>query len=69
MASELAPLVVGIASLGPAIGIGLLTAAFFNGVSRQPEVAGKLTGTFFIAAGMIELLGLLGFITFIMAKG
>lgn len=37
-----APFAVGLASLGPAIGIGLMTAAFFNSSARQPEMHGKL---------------------------
>jgi len=62
------PIAVGLASLGPAIGIGMLTAAYFNSVSRQPEVQGNLTTFFFIPLAMVELLGLLGFIAFAVAK-
>ena len=63
------PLAVGLASIGPGIGIGMLTAAYFNAVARQPEVQGNLLIYFFIPLAMVELLGLFGFITFILAKG
>lgn len=68
-AAFLSPLAVAFAGLGPAIGIGMLTGAFFNSVARQPEVQGSLSTFFYIAAGMIELLGLLGFVAFYLAQG
>lgn len=58
------PLAVGLAAIGPAIGIGLMTAAYFNSVARQPEVQGNLTPQYFITLGVVELLGLFGFVTF-----
>ena len=58
------PLAVGLASLGPAIGIGLMTSAFFNSVARQPEIQGNITLQYFITLGVVELLGLFGFVTF-----
>lgn len=60
------PFAVGLASLGPAIAIGYMTAAYFNSVSRQPEVQGALTPQYFITLGVVELLGLFGFVTFFM---
>ncbi|XVJ51079.1 MAG: F0F1 ATP synthase subunit C [Vampirovibrio sp.] len=57
------PLAMAIATIGPAIGIGLAAAAFFNATARQPEVRGPLQGVFFATAGLIELMALLGFIT------
>jgi F-type H+-transporting ATPase subunit c len=57
------PLAMAIATIGPAVGIGLAAAAFFNATARQPEVRGPLQGVFFAAAGLIELMALLGFIT------
>jgi F-type H+-transporting ATPase subunit c len=58
------PLAVGLASLGPAIGIGYMTAAYFNSVARQPEVQASLTPQYFITLGVVELLGLFGFVSF-----
>jgi F-type H+-transporting ATPase subunit c len=62
-------LVVGLAALGPGIGIGMIGAAFANSVARQPEVQGKITPILFAFAAMVELLGLFGFLAFIMNKG
>lgn len=63
------PIAVGLAGIGPGIGIGMLTAAYFNSVARQPEVQGNFTTYFFIPLAMVELLGLLGFISFMLARG
>ena len=57
-------LAVGLASLGPGIGIGLLSSAFFNGVSRQPEVQGNLQPMLFACIAFVELLGLFGFVAY-----
>ena len=61
------PFAVGLAGIGPAIGIGLMTAAYFNSVSRQPEVQAAITPQYFITLGVVELLGLFGFVAFFMA--
>ncbi len=57
---ELHKLVVGLATLGPGIGIGLIAAAYCNSVARQPEVQGSLFPHAFVFIGMVELLGFLG---------
>ncbi|MET0447323.1 MAG: ATP synthase F0 subunit C, partial [Aeromicrobium sp.] len=33
---------LGLAAIGPGIGVGLIFAAFVTGVARQPEAEGKL---------------------------
>lgn len=33
---------LGVAAIGPAIGVGLIFAAFVTGVARQPEAESKL---------------------------
>ncbi len=58
------PLAVGIAAIGPAIGISLMTSAYFNSIARQPEIQGGLTPYYFITLGVVELLGLFGFVSF-----
>lgn len=63
------PLAVGLAAIGPAIGIGLMTAAYFNSVARQPEVKDSITPQYFITLGVVELLGLFGFVAFFMLLG
>jgi F-type H+-transporting ATPase subunit c len=64
-----APFAVGLAGIGPAIGICLMTSAFFNSTARQPEVQGSLVPYYFITLGVVELLGLFGFVAFFMAYG
>jgi F-type H+-transporting ATPase subunit c len=56
----------GLAALGPAIGMGMIAGKSVEGVARQPEAAGRIQTMMFIGLGMVELLGLLGFIAFIM---
>lgn len=63
------PLAVGLAAIGPAISIGLMTSAYFNSVARQPEIQGNITPQYFITLGVVELLGLFGFVTFFMLFG
>lgn len=65
-AAQFAPFAVGLAGIGPGIGIGLMTAAFFQSVARQPEAQGKLSTFYYITLGVVELLGLLGFVAFFM---
>lgn len=60
------PFAVGLAAIGPGIGIGLMTSAYFNSIARQPEVQGSLTPYYFITLGVVELLGLFGFVSFFM---
>lgn len=57
-------LAVGLAGIGPGIGIGLMTAGYFNSVARQPDVQGSITPQYFITLGVVELLGLFGFVSF-----
>jgi F-type H+-transporting ATPase subunit c len=59
-----APLAVALAAVGPGIGLGLMTAAFFNSSARQPEIQGKLFIPYIITLGAVELLGLFGFVSF-----
>jgi F-type H+-transporting ATPase subunit c len=35
---------LGLAAIGPAIGVGLIFAAYVTGVARQPEAQSKLQG-------------------------
>ena len=61
-----APLAVGLAGIGPAIGIGMMTAAYFESSARQPEMQPKLQTFYYITLGVVELLGLFGFVAFIL---
>ena len=45
---------MGLAAIGAGIGIGLIGFAALSGIARQPEQAGKLTGTMYVMAGLVE---------------
>jgi len=52
----------GLATLGPGLGIGLMVGKNQEATARQPEVAGRLFTNMIIGAGMVEALGLIGFV-------
>ena len=47
-------LLIGFAAFGTAIGFGMLGGKFIEGISRQPELAGMLTGRMFLMAGLLD---------------
>ena len=47
--------------------MGMATGKAVDATARQPEVAGRLQTLMLIGAAMIELLGLLGFVAFMLA--
>lgn len=52
----------GLATLGPAIGIGLLVAKTQEATARQPEVQGRLFTNMMIGMALVEALGLIGLV-------
>jgi len=56
--SELAQLGAGIAigfgAVGAGLGIGIATKGLIEGISRQPEIAGKAVGFFLMGAALSE---------------
>lgn len=58
----------GLATLGPGIGIGLLVGKTKESTARQPEVGGRLFTNMIIGAGMVEALGLIGFVLPLIVK-
>ena len=44
----------GLVTMGAAYGIGKLAASAYDGMSRQPEIAGSIQTAMIIAAGLIE---------------
>lgn len=42
MTGDITLLGYGLSTIGPAIAVGLIFAAYINGVARQPEAQGKL---------------------------
>jgi F-type H+-transporting ATPase subunit c len=57
-----AGLAFGLGAIGPGLGIGLIGAATINSMARQPEMAGRLQTTMFIALALTEAIALLGFV-------
>ena len=62
MTGSLAYIGYGLAAIGPGIGIGLMVGKTQEATARQPEVAGRLFTNMIIGAGMVEALGLIGFV-------
>ena len=54
MTGSLAIVGYGLSAIGPGIGIGLIFAAYINGVARQPEAQGRLQTIFFLTVGLVE---------------
>ncbi len=55
-------LAYGLAAIGSSIGIGVIGGKTVEAMARQPEMAGKLQTTMFIAIAFTEALALLGFV-------
>lgn len=51
---DLSKVGVGLVVIGAGYGIGRLAASAYEGMSRQPEVAGSITTAMIIAAALIE---------------
>ncbi len=62
MTGSITMLGYGLATLGPALGIGLLVARTQEATARQPEVAGRLFTNMIIGAALVEALALIGFV-------
>lgn len=52
----------GLAALGPAIAMGLMTAKALESTARQPEVAGQLRTLMLLGIAFVEVLALLAFV-------
>ncbi|MGP1929847.1 MAG: F0F1 ATP synthase subunit C [Arsenophonus sp. ER-BJ3-MAG3] len=49
-----AAIIMGLAAIGAAIGIGILGGKFLEGAARQPELIPLLRTQFFIVMGLID---------------
>lgn len=47
-------LMVGLAAIGAAIGIGILGGKFIEGTARQPDLSSLLRTQFFIVMGLLD---------------
>ncbi len=50
----------GLAAIGPGVAIGLIFAAYINGVARQPEARGVLQGIALLGFALAEALAIIG---------
>ena len=55
-----AAIMMGLGGLGAAIGVGLLGGKLIEGSARQPELAPKLRVTFFLGAGLVDAIPIIG---------
>ena len=53
-------LLIGLGTLGTAIGFGLLGGKFLEGAARQPEMAPMLQVKMFIVAGLLDAVTMVG---------
>lgn len=58
----------GMAVLGPSIGLGMIFGKAMESIARQPEASGKINMLVFIGFAVVEVLGLLGFVAFMMVR-
>lgn len=54
----------GLAAIGPAIAIGLIFAAYINGVARQPESGNLLRPIAILGFALAEALAIFGLVLF-----
>jgi len=52
----------GLGAAGASIGVGLIFAAYINGVARQPEARGMLQPIAFLGFALAEALALFGLV-------
>lgn len=55
-----AALILGMAALGTGIGFALLGGKFLESSARQPEMMNPLQGKFFIIAGLLDAVAMIG---------
>ncbi len=60
MRGSLAIVGYGLSAIGPGIGVGLIFAAYINGVARQPEARGMLQPIAFLGFALAEALAIFG---------
>ena len=53
---------LGLAAIGPGIGIGYLVGQAVQAMARQPESAGQVQTTMFLGIAFAEALGIFGFL-------
>ena len=51
---------LGMGAVGAAVGIGILSARFIEGIARQPELLPMLRVQFFIMMGLVDAVPMIG---------
>ncbi len=63
-----AAIAIGLASVGPALGIGLLAAKGMEAIGRNPEAAGKIQVQMLIAMAFAEAIAIYGLVIALIIK-
>ncbi|HSL95276.1 MAG TPA: ATP synthase F0 subunit C [Thermoleophilia bacterium] len=53
---------MGVGSIGPALGLGMLISKALESIARQPEVSGEIRVNMFIGIGVTEAVALYAFV-------
>ncbi len=53
-------ILMGLAAVGAAVGVGVLGSKFLEGAARQPELINMLRTQFFIAMGLVDAVPMIG---------
>ena len=69
MTGNIAILGYGLSAIGPGIGVGLIFAAYINGVARQPEARGTLQSIAILGFALAEALAIIGIALAFVLKG
>ncbi len=64
-----APIAVGMAAIGSALGLGRAVGSAMEAMGRQPEAIGKIQTGMIIGAAFIEALTIYAFVAFIIISG
>ena len=62
-------LMLPLAAIGCGIGEGIIFASALQGIARQPEAAGKITGTMYVTFAIVEALFIFNLVFFFIVKG
>ncbi|MBM7050995.1 MULTISPECIES: ATP synthase F0 subunit C [unclassified Rothia (in: high G+C Gram-positive bacteria)] len=62
IAGSLSAIGYGLATIGGGIGVGIIFAAYFTSVARQPESQRTLQPMLFVGFALVEALAVLGFV-------
>ena len=67
MSGDITLLGYGLSTIGPAIAVGLIFAAYINGVARQPEAGNLLRPIAILGFALAEALAIFGLVLFFLA--